>query len=276
LDFTTPSPQDHIPPELKHIIRALLSLNPEARPSCDEILEKIGHLKPKAPNMQNSAPEVRADHQPYISRMRLGNSLGIQGNQSSSRKFAKPSGSNGSQTLAKPPNALSEETNDRGVKIERIPSDMGYAEKILSGDSFDEGNEDISMDELSDVDPNNDEGTRKRRKGLERSWNVGEGVSGNTPASDHITDGQHDNFVNENEQLKQLLLESPDLPGDVHQQSQFAMRVLALVPESHRELAEFWMRAATQIDWRKLLKAVSALLKVFKWPCTILLQFMGI
>ncbi|KAI9287334.1 kinase-like domain-containing protein [Umbelopsis sp. AD052] len=269
LDFTTPSPQDHIPPELKHIIRALLSLNPEARPSCDEILEKIGHLKPKAPNMKNSAPEVRADHQTYISRMRLGNSLGIQGNQSSGQTYKQQSGSNGSQTPAKPSNAISEETNGQGVKIERIPSDMGYAGKLLSGDSLDEVDDDISMDEFSEVDPNNNEGTRKRRKGLERNWNVGEGVSGNTPASDHITDGKHDGFVNENEQLKQLLLESPDLPGDAHQQSQLAMRVLALVPESHRELAEFWMRAATEVDWRKLLKAVSALLKVATstYPC---------
>lgn len=271
MDVTGPSPQDHIPPELKHIIRALLSLNPEARPSCDEILEKIGHLKPKAPNMQNSTPELRPDHQTYVSRMRLGNSLGIQGNQSSSHKYAKPSGSGGSQNQAKPRNALSEETNEQGVKIERIPSDMGYAAKILSEETFDEVDEDVSMDELSDVDPNNGEGTRKRRKGSERSWDVGDGHSGNTTATDHRTDGKHDHFVDENEQLKQLLLESPDISGDAHQQSQLAMRVLALVPESHRELAEFWMRAATEVDWRKLLKAISAILKVCVSSCTIML-----
>ncbi|KAH8555417.1 kinase-like domain-containing protein [Umbelopsis sp. PMI_123] len=161
-DVNTPSSQDHIPAELKHIIRALLSLNPEARPSCDEILEKIGHLKPKAPNMQNSTPD-----------------------------------------------------------IERIPSDMGYAGKVVADSDVDEVEEDAIMGEWLDDDQSDISGARKRRR------------------------------------------------GDAHQQSQLSIRILALVPDSHREMAEFWMRTATEVDWIKLLKAVSAILKVATstYPC---------
>jgi hypothetical protein len=262
-DVNTPSSQDHIPAELKHIIRALLSLNPEARPSCDEILEKIGHLKPKAPNMQNSTPDVRADHQTFMSRMRFGNPLGIHSNLPTAHPFNKSNFTNGSKTQTNPPNMLSGESSNQGIKIERIPSDMGYAGKVVADSDVDEVEEDAIMGEWLDDDQSDISGARKRRRGSETSWNVGEGSSTYSPNSDPISDSiPKEKFANENEQLKHLLLESPDLPGDAHQQSQLSIRILALVPDSHREMAEFWMRTATEVDWIKLLKAVSAILKV--------------
>lgn len=248
--------QDHIPVELKHLIRALLSLNPEARPSCDEILEKIGHLKPKAPNGQSPSPEGSSSHPNYsIARMRLGNALGVHSNQPTAQPHGKPAF--GVQTESKASHPHSQST-DAGLKIERIPSDMGYADKVLSDQKSDE---DIIMHDTDDWSSDN-EGARKRRQGIEKSWGVSDKSSTSSHISNDMSDGVREDHADESEQVKQLLLESPDLPGDVEQQSRLAMRVLALVPDSHRELAEFWMRSASDVDWRKLLKAVSAILKV--------------
>ncbi|KAG2176231.1 hypothetical protein INT43_005465 [Umbelopsis isabellina] len=256
---------DHIPVELKHIIRALLSLDPEARPSCDEILEKIGHLKPKAPNTQTQATDSSANGSSFsMPRMRLGQGLGIHGKQPSVSPYHDVRHRNATHNNEKFRPELSG-TNAQGVKIERIPSDMGYADRVLS-DKLDGMDEGVIMQEDDHSFREHDsvlDGTRKRRRKsestVEKSENNDDSGSGTAK----------DNFVEESEQLKQLLLESPELSHDPQQQSLLAMRILAIVPDSHREMADFWMRSASEVDWRKLLKAVAAILKVVTstYPC---------
>jgi hypothetical protein len=194
--------------------------------------------------------------------MRLGNALGIQNNQPAAQPYRTPVFPTDSPTESNVSGSISESTG-AGVKIERIPSDMGYAEKVLSKKKADEADDDIAMADSEDFYNNNEmNGARKRRRGLGMSWDIGEEGTSSPDTSDKMSDGTRDDLAEESEQLKQLLLESPDLHIDAHQQSRLAMRALAFVPESHRELTEFWMRSASEVDWKKLLKAVSAILKV--------------
>jgi hypothetical protein len=237
-------------------------------------LEKIGHLKPKAPNAQNGTSEASTNRQSFqMPRMRLGNALGIQNNQPAAHPYRTPVIPTDSPTESNVSGSISESMG-AGVKIERIPSDMGYAEKVLSKKKADEADEDITMADSEDFYNNNEmNGARKRRRGLGMSWDIGEEGTSSPDTSDKMSDGTRDDLAEESEQLKQLLLESPDLHIDAHQQSRLAMRALALVPESHRELTEFWMRSASEVDWKKLLKAISAILKVsVEMCCTLSLK----
>ncbi|KAM3588835.1 putative serine/threonine-protein kinase iks1 [Umbelopsis sp. WA50703] len=258
VNTNSPHANDHIPVELKHIIRALLSLDPETRPSCDEILEKIGHLKPKAPNAPTNASDGNGSGSSFsMPRMRLGNGLGIHGKPSSVPPYHDVHYRNATRNNENYQPALSG-TDAQGVKIERIPSDMGHADRVLSEKREGLDEDDVMQEDdrwLREHDPL-PEGTRKRRRKSDRTVEVSENNanSGSGPSSD--------NFVEESERLKQLLLESPELPHDTQQLSMLAMRILAIVPESHREMADFWMRSASEVDWRKLLKAVAAILKV--------------
>jgi serine/threonine protein kinase len=132
VNTNSPHANDHIPVELKHIIRALLSLDPETRPSCDEILEKIGHLKPKAPNAPTNASDGNGSGSSFsMPRMRLGNGLGIHGKPSSVPPYHDVHYRNATRNNENYQPALSG-TDAQGVKIERIPSDMGHADRVLS------------------------------------------------------------------------------------------------------------------------------------------------